>query len=87
MHPAEEISEQVISRVDWAEIERRNRATEEGARLSEICKRIKLLEAEIERRKATGGKPFTQDESMDYYRSLARESTVKGNEPDQAQSP
>jgi hypothetical protein len=54
MHPGKKIPEQAMGQIDWAEIERRNQANDKGARLSEVRKRIKLLEAEIERRKANG---------------------------------
>jgi len=66
---------QAAARIDWAEIERRKQSKEPGVPLDVGRQWLKLLEAEVERRKAAGERAFTPEEGLAYFRSL-REQTV-----------
>ena len=70
---AKEIRDKVAAQVDWAEIERRKHSKEELEPLSLALQRIKILEAEIARRKAAGEKEWTHEEAMAFFRSLRQQ--------------
>jgi hypothetical protein len=70
-----ELSAKAAARVDWAEIERRDKANEPGVPLADALARLKQLEAEFERRKASGLAELTPEEALAYFRSLRQGDT------------
>lgn len=61
---------QAAARIDRAEIERRMQSQEQAVPFEEVRARLKLLEAETERRKAAGEKELTPEEAVAFVRSL-----------------
>src|SRR5437868_3907356 len=58
------------SKIDAAEIQRRMQSNEPGVPMAVVLKRLKLLEAEMQRRKAAGTRDFTPDEALQFFHSL-----------------
>jgi len=67
---AKQLHAQVMAKIDRAEIERRLQSPEKGVPFEEVRARLKLLETEMERRKASGEKEFTPEEAVAFVRSL-----------------
>lgn len=65
-----EIYARAIAQTDWAEIERERQSGGPRIPFEDTLARLKQLDAEIERRKAAGERPFTTEEGLAYFRSL-----------------
>ena len=65
-----ELYARAAAQTDWREIERRSRLPEKGEPFEIVLARLKMLEAENERRKAAGEPEFTPEEGVAYFTSL-----------------
>src|SRR5207249_8464383 len=61
-----ELYARAAAQTDWREIERRSRLPEKGEPFEIVLARLKMLEAENERRKAAGEPEFTPEEGVAY---------------------
>src|SRR5947209_17689578 len=74
------IHARAVAETDWAEIDRRMAAKGAGIPLRDTLARLKMLEAEMERRKAAGEKEFTREEALAYFQSLSQEARAAGTQ-------
>jgi hypothetical protein len=70
-----------VASIDWAEIERRRQDPRPGEPLERTLLLLKKVELELERRKAAGEKPMTNEEAMAYYRDLRRQAQEANGVP------
>ncbi len=67
-----------LKSIDWEELRRRSQSKDKGIPLQETLGLLKLLEQEIERRKNSGERAFTEEEAISYFRSLRKENVSAG---------
>jgi hypothetical protein len=60
------------ARIDRAELERRKYSNEKGIPHAEVMAGLKALEAECDRREAAGEPKMTDDEAVEFVRSLRK---------------
>jgi hypothetical protein len=72
-----EMYARAVAQTDWAEIERRKRSNDELIPLRDTLTHLKMLETEMERRKAAGEKEFTTAEALAYFQSLQQPGPLR----------
>jgi hypothetical protein len=68
-----ELQAKADAQTDWAEIERRRQSKEPGLPYEVVQLHRRLLQAEVDRRKASGERPLTPDEGVAFIDRLRRE--------------
>ena len=69
-----ELYAQAAAQIDWAEIEGRRQSGEETYPSETVLERLKLLEAEAERRRTAGEKELTEKEALAFVDRLRQQN-------------